>query len=160
MIDSPQIFTDSRGLVIKKPKSAKIHWRISAYAYIQREDRILMIRDHASKQWELPGGGINADEWITEGLVRECYEETGYRVKVIGEPIHFIERHFYSKFFRNFFHTFSIIYKVHLESTKQNKKAINSVYKGEILEVAWQPIKKLTKLDCHPMFHQFIKMIK
>lgn len=154
------IYKDSRSRIVKKPKSAKVRWRISAYAYIRRGNFILMIRDNASKQWELPGGGIHSDEWMAQGLARECYEETGYRVRAIGEPIHFIEKHFYGRFFKQFFHTFSVIYKTRLVNTKQNKKAINSVYKGEVLEVVWQPIKKLSKLDCHPMFRPFLKMVK
>jgi len=29
-----------------------------------------------------PGGEVDTDESIAEGIERECYEETGYRVKV------------------------------------------------------------------------------
>jgi len=42
---------------------------------------------HATKQsyYKLPGGGIDTGESLHEALVRECMEETGYRVRIIRE---------------------------------------------------------------------------
>ena len=54
------------------------------------QDHILAFKatDPASKKFYyfLPGGAIEENETAAEGVVRETYEETGYRVKVLNEP--------------------------------------------------------------------------
>ena len=154
------VFTNARGKVVKKPASAPIQWRISAYALIRSENRILMIRDNESRKWELPGGGVELNETIARGIVRECYEETGYRVRSVGDPVYLIEKYFYSDFWKSFYHAVSLIYNVQLVHKKRNKAAINADTPGEVLEVAWQPIADFKKLDCHPMFKPFLKTLR
>jgi 8-oxo-dGTP pyrophosphatase MutT (NUDIX family) len=42
---------------------------------------------HATKPgyFKLPGGGIEGDEKPEEAFIRECAEETGYRVKIVAK---------------------------------------------------------------------------
>jgi 8-oxo-dGTP pyrophosphatase MutT (NUDIX family) len=47
------------------------------------EGRILLEKRSDNHQYCLPGGSINFDETVTEGLTREVYEETGI---VLKEP--------------------------------------------------------------------------
>lgn len=51
--------------------------RPSAYAVIHREDKVLLVTNHVSGKFYLPGGGIEPGERIMEGLRREVKEETG-----------------------------------------------------------------------------------
>ena len=61
------------------------HTRLAAYVLLTDEqDRVLLAwwngEGHSDPAWSLPGGGIEFDESIRDGLVREVLEETGYRV--------------------------------------------------------------------------------
>ncbi len=56
-----------------------------AAAIIDEDSRILAIRRADNGQWEPPGGVLELDETIHEGLVREVLEETGLKVRLVGE---------------------------------------------------------------------------
>lgn len=43
--------------------------------------------------WELPGGKLEENELLVEGLVREVFEESGYRVSVSSSPIKIIDEY-------------------------------------------------------------------
>lgn len=57
--------------------------RIGAFAII-RNDRgeVLLSRRSDSGWWNLPGGGVESDETVSEGIMREVREETGLEVSV------------------------------------------------------------------------------
>lgn len=56
---------------------------VSVAAAIVREDgRVLAIRRRDNGHWELPGGILELDETIEEGLTREVHEETGLDVEI------------------------------------------------------------------------------
>ncbi|MFJ7066500.1 NUDIX hydrolase [Streptomyces sp. NPDC101115] len=63
--------------------SEPVRTRVSAYAVVVEEDRILLVRLAASSPvftpglWHLPGGGIDPGEQPVEALSRELREETG-----------------------------------------------------------------------------------
>ena len=52
-----------------------------AAAIIDEDSRILAIRRADNGQWEPPGGVLELDETIHEGLVREVLEETGLTIE-------------------------------------------------------------------------------
>jgi 8-oxo-dGTP diphosphatase len=61
--------------------------RNAAYAWVVDDrDRVLLTwwngEGRFDPAWSLPGGGIDFDESIRDGLVREVHEETGYEVEV------------------------------------------------------------------------------
>jgi ADP-ribose pyrophosphatase YjhB (NUDIX family) len=77
-----------------------IHKRITARGIIMNGDEILMIYTKRYNDYSFPGGGVDPDEAIEEGLLRELSEETGAQnVKIIGafgrveelRPIHYPE---------------------------------------------------------------------
>jgi 8-oxo-dGTP pyrophosphatase MutT (NUDIX family) len=65
--------------------------RVRASTVCRYQDRLLTVRaiDPASKQnyLFLPGGGVEPNELHAAAAVRETMEETGYRIKVVGEPL-------------------------------------------------------------------------
>lgn len=61
--------------------------RLAGYAVITRGEDILLTWFNGSNPgWSLPGGGIEFEESVEEGVVREVKEETGYDVE-LGAPI-------------------------------------------------------------------------
>lgn len=54
---------------------------------IVRDNKILMVKEAKEKcygQWNFPAGHMKENELITEGAIRETYEETGCKVKLTG----------------------------------------------------------------------------
>src|SRR3989338_2511903 len=121
------IYFDETGQEHQKPDDINLEWRISGYALIQSDEkRFLMVQPTWNKSWELPGGGIEKEESIKEGIVRECYEETGYKIRIHEQPIFVGERNFFSK-------------------------AINTVEKNEIANVSWVQSEELNQSNVHPI---------
>jgi ADP-ribose pyrophosphatase YjhB (NUDIX family) len=62
--------------------------RVAAYGVVQRDDRLLLVRltemTASPGAWSLPGGGIDHGEDPAEAVVRELYEETGLRGRVVA----------------------------------------------------------------------------
>ncbi len=73
------------------------HTRLAAYALlVDDQERVLLAwwngEGHSDPAWSLPGGGVEFEESIRDGLVREVHEETGYRV----EPGALVTEHFFT----------------------------------------------------------------
>lgn len=62
--------------------SDRKHW-VSVAAAIVDGDRVLAIRRRDNDKWEPPGGTLEPDETVLDGLRREVLEETGM---AIGQP--------------------------------------------------------------------------
>lgn len=65
--------------------------RVAGYAVIVRDGRILLTWYNGEGRggvpcWSLPGGGVDFDESVEQAIVREAYEESGYRVE-LGRPL-------------------------------------------------------------------------
>lgn len=60
--------------------------RSTAKAVIINNDKILLNKcydEYYGDYYSLPGGGQHTYETLQEAIVRECLEETGYKVKVV-----------------------------------------------------------------------------
>jgi len=51
---------------------------------VDGQGRVLMQRRTDSGNWALPGGGMEMSESLTDSVIREVKEETGYEVEVTG----------------------------------------------------------------------------
>lgn len=54
-----------------------LNWRVSAYAVIKQDGKVLIIKNKLEKLYDIVGGGIEFGEDILEALERECMEEGG-----------------------------------------------------------------------------------
>jgi 8-oxo-dGTP diphosphatase len=48
------------------------------------QGRVAVLSSHESQYCELPGGGVEAGEELTEALIRECLEEVGGEIEIIS----------------------------------------------------------------------------
>ena len=63
----------------------KRHFCASAFIIDPYTKKILLIKHKKNGRWTQPGGHIEGNETPEEAALREVYEETGLRVKLIGE---------------------------------------------------------------------------
>ncbi|MDD2392351.1 MAG: NUDIX domain-containing protein [Bacilli bacterium] len=62
----------------------KRHFCASVFVINPENKKILLIKHKKFKKWVQPGGHIEDDETPEEAALREVYEETGVRVKLLG----------------------------------------------------------------------------
>ena len=145
------------------PPNEKIFWRISGYPLVQLKNKILMVVPTWNTMWELPGGGIELAESISDGIIRECYEETGYKIKLLpGAPLYVGEMNFlYTRHHaKKFFHSLIMVYQAKITSKKLNVHIINTMDGNEIQKVEWVALNKLNKKNCHPTVYPAIKLLQ
>ncbi len=53
---------------------------IGVRALVLRDDEVLVVRQHGSGEWMMPGGGVARGETLRSAAEREVLEETGVRV--------------------------------------------------------------------------------
>ena len=156
------IFFDIYQNKIELPPNEKIFWRISAYTIVENEGKILLLKPkYDNSKWILPGGGIESKESIPEGIKRECYEETGYKIKVDAtHPLYVGESNLYLENEKKFFHSINFIYKATLLGSEQNKEMINTVEPEEVDEVDWIKLNEINEKNCHHIFYPAIENLK
>jgi len=96
--------------------------RVAAYGLVQRDGRILLVqltaRTPSPGAWSLPGGGIDHGEHPADAVIRELYEETGLRgriVELLDVDSHFRE-HYLDQEVLERYHAVRILYRVDVES--------------------------------------------
>lgn len=68
--------------------------RISAYGLLVQDDKVLVVKTY-SGNWELPGGGCEDGETLTQTVRRELKEETNIDVEV-GHMVYVRESFYHS----------------------------------------------------------------
>src|SRR3954469_8944020 len=66
------------------PNESPRHSVSVAAAILDDQGRFLVIRRADNGRWEPPGGVLELDESIADGLIREVHEETGVDVRPIA----------------------------------------------------------------------------
>lgn len=61
------------------------HFCASAYIINPYNKKILLVKHRKNKKWTQPGGHIENNEIPEEAALREAYEETGLRIRLLGE---------------------------------------------------------------------------
>lgn len=63
----------------------KRHFCASVFIINPQDKKILLVMHRKNHKWTQPGGHIEDDETPEECALREVYEETGLRVRLLGE---------------------------------------------------------------------------
>ena len=61
------------------------HFCASVFIINPEDKKILLVKHKKNRRWTQPGGHIEYDETPEEAALREAYEETGLRVKLLGD---------------------------------------------------------------------------
>ena len=116
---------------------------VAVSAVVLDEDRLLVIRRTDNGLWSLPGGGMEPGETVSEAVIREVREETGYDVKptrlvgVFSDPHHVVS---YDD--GEVRQSFSICFECALiAGTARPSDESNAV--------EWIPLAELDQLDMH-----------
>lgn len=151
------LFTDSRGNEIEKPADAPVAWRVAAYAVVWQGDKLLMVRSGGGP-WILPGGGVEDGETITDAAVRECAEETGYKIVVSNDqPLHVREQPFYHSSSELFYYSLQLFYTATLKSTEPDASLMTERDKQR--ESAWVAVRELSDESLHHTVRNFVRQL-
>jgi 8-oxo-dGTP diphosphatase len=119
------------------------HTRLAAYALLVDEDeRVLLAwwngEGHSDPEWSLPGGGIEFEESVHDGLVREVFEETGFHV----EPGGLLAEHFFTgrgRTFDGWFRSQRFVFDATITGGELGTTEID----GSTDHAAWVPLDEL-----------------
>lgn len=156
------IYYDESGREHMKPDDIEPEWRVSAYAVVRDETgKVLMVQPTWNDFWELPGGGIEKAETLRAGVVRECYEETGYRIEVDEQPFYVADRNFCNtnRERERYFKSVILVYRGRLVNEERNLDALNQEM-DEITKVEWVDVQTLTEGNTQPIIWPVIQKLK
>lgn len=156
-----KIFYDANRKEIVLPENKEVSWRVSGYAIARWDEEMLVVKSFRGNLFELPGGNIDVNESIEEGLKRNCLEETGYSIKLVSDsPFYIGEEKLYHHSSKEFNHTLVLVYRAELLSKNQKVDKINPGKFKEIEKVKWIPVSYLGEKDYHYIFRPAINKLK
>ena len=105
------------------------------------------------------------EEQILEGLKREFYEETGYRVMVEEIPFSMFESGFFHSITKTFEHVIGFTYRAQLEGKSRDAHVVNTFEDGfEIRDMRWVNAALLKEEEVQPChwkaIQEFIRLQK
>jgi 8-oxo-dGTP diphosphatase len=119
------------------------HTRLAAYVLmVDDQERALLAwwngEGHSDPEWSLPGGGIDYDESILAGVVREVFEETGYHVEPGGllAEHHFTAR---GRIFDGWFRSQRFVFEATITGGELGTTEVD----GSTDHAAWVPLAEL-----------------
>ena len=128
-----------------------LQWRVSAYGVLIEQDSILFQINPKYSYYNLPGGGINFGESLSDGLIREFLEETGYHVtptKLIDvRQNYFTYRHLY-------FQNICLFYEV---SKVSDRIELIDPADGDSISAPQISLKSLKLNQVHPIHQNIVK---
>jgi len=152
------IFKDRKGNTKIKPEDDKVNKRTSAYGIAINKNKILLVKPTWKQEFDLPGGGIETKESLTDCLQREFYEETGMNIESLStNPVAIEEELFYADDINKYFDSKQCFFLVNITTIDYLWKADEK----EIQEIIWYDIKDInnTKIK-HNIKKTHLKVIR
>jgi 8-oxo-dGTP pyrophosphatase MutT (NUDIX family) len=156
-----KIFHDHLGQPHEKPQGRPVIWRPSAYVLVRNCNHVLMVEAECTPGvLTLPGGGIEPDESIFDGLARECREELGVEVHVSQRrPVYLGEHDFYFEWTDEYMHSLILVFMGEVSRTSMDKLIVPPD-QDEIVAVRWQALEELEQAACHFVVWPVIRVLK
>lgn len=119
--------------------------RLRSQAIVVEGDRILLVKTHLGNRddYELPGGGIENGETPKEAAVRELFEETGIKGKIIR-----LASKYYNGFAQEYNYSF-LIKRIDGEITQQYNAVSEKDY---IRAVEWKKLNEISEKNRAELF--------
>ena len=154
------IFLNAQQQPVEKPAGEPVEWRVGLYPLVfSADDKVLMIQSNFSGKYEFPGGKMELQESIAEGLARECLEETGYKIKLVSQtPIYSGEQYFFGNITKKFYHAIHLFYEAELIEEKSSASLIDP--DGETAKVDRIALDQLTEANCQAIHWPVIQLLR
>ncbi|HEU0050677.1 MAG TPA: NUDIX hydrolase [Patescibacteria group bacterium] len=156
------VYKNLNGEIVPIPPDVKPNWRISAYAAILSENRqkILAVKSDLHEKYFLPGGGIESDESLEDGLRRECLEEAHCSIELLDpQPFFFRESYFCDTFFNpvgDYWHAISSAF-----FAKKGSQSVSIIPESpeKIIDITWLTIDSHLPDQFHHFYQPMIEAI-
>ncbi len=123
----------------------EVSWRPSAYALVIKNGKVLLVRAKSHGKWELPGGGVELNEKIKDGLVREVFEETGYKLSVKDSlPLYLADNCFYAPDMDKYFRAIRLVFESEVNGESNTEKVD---FEKEVLGIEWIELSELKNYE-------------
>lgn len=126
------------------------HFCASVFIINPEDKKILLIKHKKNRRWTQPGGHIEYDETPEEAALREAYEETGLRVKLLGD--HFPREEDYIKplGIQKNRHSNGETHVDIIYAAVPNHSTDEVLNKEESDDIGWFTRDELDTIDCFP----------
>ncbi len=57
--------------------------KVDVRGAVFKDDRILLVRERSDGKWSMPGGWVDVNDAPSDAVVREIFEESGYRTRAV-----------------------------------------------------------------------------
>ena len=121
-----------------------VSWRVSAYGVIVHDNQVLVMQDKNNYLYTVPGGGIELNETVEDGLAREMQEEMGATVSV-GKLLHSNEDWFFHAQEHKYYHALLLFYEASLTSELGTPSDSKVTFSGFL------PYPELTSQNTNPL---------
>ena len=120
--------------------------RVRVFGLCRHGERLLLVRHrallHDGSFWEMPGGGVEFGESLSEAVAREFWEETGLVVRV-GELL------FVSELLRPPLHAVELFFEVFPETFDAKLGHDPELEDSTLQELAWLTWEQIVTIPAH-----------
>ncbi len=120
-----------------------VKFRPAAYGILIHHGRVLLTHSRFTGLWDFPGGGVEAFEWMADGMAREFQEETG--VEVSSERLVHVAESYIAMFGRPY-HSLRFYF---LCRTAHDAEPDLVHDPGEVSELTWFPLDGVPRDQMH-----------
>lgn len=128
-----------------------ITWRISVYGICIVENKLLLVNHKDEKLYDVPGGGVELDETLEEGLAREGLEEAGWQIKP-KKLLFTVTDWFYHELEKKFYRTLQIYHVV--EGKKVAEPTDTRIIFAELV-----PLSRISDYKLYPNIERALTLI-
>lgn len=130
--------------------------RVSTYAIIVKQNRVLLVKTSNNK-WYFPGGGLNVGESIPEGLKREAWEELGVEIEV-GALLYADDMVYYHDPIEKPAHLVRLFYQCYTQAQEFHYQ--NAQERDEFLGIGWVSLDNMVADEFLPSTYRALNEIK
>ena len=126
------------------------HFCASVFIINPENKKILLVKHKKNRKWTQPGGHIEYDETPEDAALREAYEETGLRVKLLGDHFPREEDYIRPLGIQKNRHSNGETHVDIIYAAVPNHSTDEVLNQEESDDIAWFSREELDHIDCFP----------